>query len=263
MEKKSFWKRGVARKNSNEKSTESEGEGEEGGRKRSTSFDIGRSSKSSVSSGEGERERTFSQSNLNKKVAEILTFGKSKISTPESSKKGLRKNDSNSSTGVGGISSFLGIGQASPLMQKSDLKTNDTVGSTSAVNEEEKIALINSLPKKLTKKSWKEGIPKDQIDKLSAKDQMLQQVLWELFVTEGGYVRDMKMVVELFMKPLVEKKIISAKDSETIFSNIEKIISVNEAFYNTFERFYESSPIIDQFGSFFLKSVKLWCMYYT
>jgi hypothetical protein len=57
------------------------------------------------------------------------------------------------------------------------------------------------------------------------------------------------------MKTLLEKRIIVPKIADVIFSNLDKIIQVNQEFYNTFEKFYETSPIVEQFGSFFVKTV--------
>jgi hypothetical protein len=57
------------------------------------------------------------------------------------------------------------------------------------------------------------------------------------------------------MKPMMEKRLISNKITDIVFSNIEKILPVNEAFYRSLERLYATSPIIDNFGGLFLLTV--------
>lgn len=111
-----------------------------------------------------------------------------------------------------------------------------------------------NTPSRPQKKSWKDGLTEQQLEGMSARDQKRQQVLWELYITEGAFVRDLKMVIEIFMKPMLEKRLMTAKQVELVFGNIERIMQVNDEFHKTLERMYDQAPTLDNFGQFFLNT---------
>eukprot|EP01096_Ripella_sp_DP13-Kostka_P000665 TRINITY_DN10745_c1_g1_i2.p1 TRINITY_DN10745_c1_g1~~TRINITY_DN10745_c1_g1_i2.p1 ORF type:complete len:780 (+),score=342.50 TRINITY_DN10745_c1_g1_i2:161-2500(+) len=62
------------------------------------------------------------------------------------------------------------------------------------------------------------------------------QVLKEILTTEIDYVRDLETVVNVFLKPIREKKILPEADITSMFSDIELIVTVNRAVCLEFER---------------------------
>jgi hypothetical protein len=93
-------------------------------------------------------------------------------------------------------------------------------------------------PYRMPPKSWKESMTTEQYLSLQPKEIKRHQLVWELFITEGTYIRDLKMIVEIFLKPLSKKNITSPKNIEIIFRNIEKIFLVNKDFYQTLDAMY-------------------------
>ncbi|KAM9963611.1 hypothetical protein ACTFIW_006847 [Dictyostelium discoideum] len=53
------------------------------------------------------------------------------------------------------------------------------------------------------------------------------KIINELIETERDYVRDLNIVVEVFLNPIREKQLLSAKDINSLFSNIEILYSIN------------------------------------
>ncbi|KAN0032251.1 hypothetical protein ACTFIV_006132 [Dictyostelium citrinum] len=53
------------------------------------------------------------------------------------------------------------------------------------------------------------------------------KIINELIETERDYVRDLNIVVEVFLNPIREKQLLSAKDINALFSNIEILYSIN------------------------------------
>lgn len=51
----------------------------------------------------------------------------------------------------------------------------------------------------------------------------------EILYTERDYVRDLELIVELFVNPLQKKNILDSASIQAIFSNIEVIIKINKA----------------------------------
>lgn len=84
------------------------------------------------------------------------------------------------------------------------------------------------LRKPIWKDNWEFSKSSLMINETEAKR---QQVIWELFITEESYIKDIKMIIDFFMKPISEKKILNEKTVNAIFSNLEKIFEVNEVMY--------------------------------
>ncbi|EGC28970.1 hypothetical protein DICPUDRAFT_159515 [Dictyostelium purpureum] len=53
------------------------------------------------------------------------------------------------------------------------------------------------------------------------------KIVKEIIVTEKDYVRDLYIVIDVFLNQIKEKGLLSPKDIQTLFSNIEILISVN------------------------------------
>ena len=50
----------------------------------------------------------------------------------------------------------------------------------------------------------------------------------EVIQTEQDYVKDMKLMISLFLTPILEKGILSANEVQRLFSNITSLIKINE-----------------------------------
>ena len=66
------------------------------------------------------------------------------------------------------------------------------------------------------------------LGRLSDKEKRRQEIIFELLQTERDYVRDLDIIIELFLNGLRDSKILSAKDITTMFSNIESLLPINQ-----------------------------------
>lgn len=57
-------------------------------------------------------------------------------------------------------------------------------------------------------------------------------VVKEVIQTEQDYVKDMKLMISLFLTPILEKGILSANEVQRLFSNITSLIKINEGKMN-------------------------------
>ena len=64
-------------------------------------------------------------------------------------------------------------------------------------------------------------------------------VVEELLETERGYLMNLKLVYDLFLKPIREREILSQFEIISLFSNIETVIKVNHAFLEDLESIFE------------------------
>ncbi|XP_065185638.1 intersectin-1-like isoform X1 [Sycon ciliatum] len=78
--------------------------------------------------------------------------------------------------------------------------------------------------------AWTSAIHADVLPTVSAEERKRQQAIHELISTEQSYVDDLIMVTKCFQKPLVVRNIIPEDIINTIFTNIDDIISGNSIF---------------------------------
>lgn len=78
-----------------------------------------------------------------------------------------------------------------------------------------------------TPKLWKDTAAPEVLSNLDTNEAKRQQVIWELFNTEDIYLKDIKTIIDVFMNPILDRKIISTKNVDIIFSNLESIYKVN------------------------------------
>ncbi|KAJ1558904.1 cytochrome c oxidase subunit 1 [Nowakowskiella sp. JEL0078] len=99
---------------------------------------------------------------------------------------------------------------------------------------------------------WSDGISEDIVNKLQPKERMRQTAIWELIYTERDYIRDLKIIVDVFMKPFIVKKITTMKNIDSLFSNIEQLLSINEHFLQLLEERRAANPIVEAVGDIFV-----------
>ncbi|TPX39828.1 hypothetical protein SeMB42_g06228 [Synchytrium endobioticum] len=102
------------------------------------------------------------------------------------------------------------------------------------------------------KEHWSDGLNKTVIDQLGEKEVKRQMAIFELITTERDYVRDLGILIDVFMKQLAGRKLISAKNVEAVFSNLEQLLSVNQDLLKRLEERRAAYPVIDKLGDIFV-----------
>lgn len=70
---------------------------------------------------------------------------------------------------------------------------------------------------------------KEKAEKAAKAAKQVVHVCTEIHQTEGGYVRDLQTIIEVFMQPAREQGVLAEKDSPQIFSNIKDLLRCNTA----------------------------------
>ncbi|KAJ3092833.1 cytochrome c oxidase subunit 1 [Quaeritorhiza haematococci] len=160
-----------------------------------------------------------------------------------------------SSPTPGGVRTMVGMFSASVSTLRHSLSSR----SVSMVEDDQSTLSTTSgfvLPTPVPpvrKEQWQERIPRETLEKMSAKEKKRLEAIWELIVTERDYVRDLGIIIDVFMKPMSERKIISAKQVDQLFHNIEVLSTVNQEFLSKMEERAAENVIIEQIGDLFLK----------
>ena len=76
-------------------------------------------------------------------------------------------------------------------------------------------------------------------------------VVKEFIETEKTYVRDLKIIVEVFKIPMEEKELITQSESPIIFSNVEMLLQVNEELLNRLLLIENNSNPNNDYGYYF------------
>lgn len=113
---------------------------------------------------------------------------------------------------------------ASSLLQSE--KSRFTIHESSFDEQIKSISV--PISNKVVHEPWFQGMTEDKLAKISPKEKHRQTAIWELIVTEKDYVNDLKIMIETFMRPMIEKKILTAKSAEQIFSNVEQLYVIHD-----------------------------------
>ncbi|KAJ3032909.1 hypothetical protein HDV00_006982 [Rhizophlyctis rosea] len=100
------------------------------------------------------------------------------------------------------------------------------------------------------------------VEKMPREEVKRQEVIYELLVTEWEYVRDLGIIINLFMKPMREKSVVDAKGIGLIFSNIELLVPYNQVLLDELsKRRRDSWGVIQCIGDVFDRVAQFFKMY--
>eukprot|EP00158_Paraphelidium_tribonemae_P002923 Partr_v1_DN25782_c0_g1_i1_m74648 putative guanine nucleotide exchange factor len=118
-----------------------------------------------------------------------------------------------------------------------------------------------------SRKRWFEVIEDESeraifLAKLSKEEMHRQEVMHEIFSTEEDYLKDLQMVVDVYIKPLQELKL-KSNELTDIFSNWQQLMPVNKTLFQEFVK-CKRGALLEKMGEAFLKVadfLKLYTMY--
>ncbi|KAJ3100825.1 Myosin 10A, isoform D [Phlyctochytrium bullatum] len=89
-----------------------------------------------------------------------------------------------------------------------------------------------------------------------------QEVIFELIMTEKEYIRDLQLIINLFLSRMRTNAILPAKHLALVFSNIEQILPVNQELLRLLEQRRRTSlGVLEQVGDIFLSVAQFLKMY--
>jgi len=87
------------------------------------------------------------------------------------------------------------------------------------------------------------------------KEVQRQERLYELLKTEREYVNDLDVIIEVFLKPIASRKLVTVKDLGILFSNVEQLLTIHQELLRLLELQHENSKVIVDVGPAFDKTV--------
>ncbi|KAJ3041574.1 Intersectin-2 [Rhizophlyctis rosea] len=110
-------------------------------------------------------------------------------------------------------------------------------------------------------KSWQDRVSKETLEMMSARDKKRTTAIWELIETERDYVRDLVIIIETFMKPLADRKILTQKQIEVLFMNVPQLHKINEKFLSRLEAKWSEAEVPDSIGDVLMDGVEHFVSY--
>lgn len=102
---------------------------------------------------------------------------------------------------------------------------DESSSSGGVVLKENPLVALNKKQKELQKK--KENQVLSESASLPERERMRNKVVNELIKTERDYIKDLEIIIKLFIEPLEEEGILTKEELKDIFSNIRLLININ------------------------------------
>jgi len=99
---------------------------------------------------------------------------------------------------------------------------------------------------------WNDDVDPELVKTLSKEEKGRQEVIFEILKTEKDYIRDLEIIIDVFLRPLRESAILSPKDITVMFSNVEQLLIINQNFLEQLEKRREKSPVLLEIGDLLL-----------
>ncbi|TPX72929.1 hypothetical protein SpCBS45565_g00028 [Spizellomyces sp. 'palustris'] len=153
--------------------------------------------------------------------------------------------------------------QRDSFIPTKDIDVTDLLPSLAIVPPPQNVRLSALISDEAIGKSirWQDRLADAALQQMTQKEKQRMTAIFELLTTERDYVRDLKIIIEIFKKPIIERKIVNAKVTDSIFSNIEELLAVSQDFLLKLEQLYANHPVIDRIGNVLLTMMERFVSY--
>ncbi|KAF9087415.1 RHO1 GDP-GTP exchange protein 2 [Mortierella sp. AD031] len=108
-------------------------------------------------------------------------------------------------------------------------------------------------------KVWANSVPPSVVAAASKKERNRQEAIFEVINTEHNYIRDLELMEEIFITPLMEGNIVSPEKLETliedVFLNFKEILALNKLLLADLRARQEQQPLVESIGDVFLPHI--------
>jgi len=108
-----------------------------------------------------------------------------------------------------------------------------------------------NLSYSVSKTSWAATVDPSVLNSIDESERMRQEVIFELIKTEQSYVRDLQVIVNEFLIPIQNQRILNDGDIKMIFLNIEEILDCNALLLSSLESAQDNNNYVETVGHIF------------
>jgi len=116
----------------------------------------------------------------------------------------------------------------------------------------------------VSRQKWSDFVSNSTIQNLSKKEVQRQEVMFEMINTEKDYLKDLDIVMDIYIDPMKKQKIIRQKDIDVIFSDWENILLVHREIMKRLEDRQKQGYVINEIGDIWIQMsdyLKVYTMY--
>ncbi|XP_051166448.1 rho guanine nucleotide exchange factor 11 isoform X3 [Leptopilina boulardi] len=100
---------------------------------------------------------------------------------------------------------------------------------------------------------WSQGVADEVLARLSNSEKKRQEVINELFHTERSHVRALKVLSQVFHKPLLESQVLPVDQIHLLFSNLDEMVTIHSSFNQAMKRKKKENPCVEEVGDLLLE----------
>ncbi|KAF9118650.1 RHO1 GDP-GTP exchange protein 2, partial [Mortierella sp. GBA39] len=108
-------------------------------------------------------------------------------------------------------------------------------------------------------KVWANSVPPSVVAAASKKERNRQEAIFEVIHTEANYIRDLELLQEIFINPLMAGNIVPLDKLETliedVFLNFKEILELNKLLLADLRARQEQQPLVENIGDVFLPHI--------
>ncbi|XP_033211602.1 rho guanine nucleotide exchange factor 12 isoform X2 [Belonocnema kinseyi] len=100
---------------------------------------------------------------------------------------------------------------------------------------------------------WSQGVAEEVLARLSNSEKKRQEVINELFHTERSHVRALKVLSQVFHKPMLDSQVLPLDQIQLLFSNLDEMVTIHSNFNQAMKRKKKENPCVEDVGDLLLE----------
>ncbi|XP_023248166.1 rho guanine nucleotide exchange factor 12 isoform X2 [Copidosoma floridanum] len=100
---------------------------------------------------------------------------------------------------------------------------------------------------------WTQGVSEEVLASLGNAEKKRQEVINELFHTERSHVRALKVLSQVFHKPMKNEAVLALDQIDLLFSNLDEMVQIHSQFNQAMKRKRKESPLVADVGDLLLE----------
>ncbi|XP_068778153.1 rho guanine nucleotide exchange factor 11 isoform X2 [Struthio camelus] len=111
---------------------------------------------------------------------------------------------------------------------------------------------LSDLEPELDSQNWQHMVSREVVANLPQKEIDRQEVINELFATEGSHLRILRVLDLLFYQRMKKESLLSREELALLFPNLPDVIEIHNSLSDSMKKLREEGPIIKEIGDLML-----------
>ncbi|NXU52088.1 ARHGB factor, partial [Turnix velox] len=111
---------------------------------------------------------------------------------------------------------------------------------------------LSDLEPELDSQNWQQTVSRELVANLPQKEIDRQEVINELFATEGSHLRILRVLDLLFYQRMKKENLLSREELALLFPNLPDLIEIHNSLSESMKKLREEGPIIKEIGDLML-----------